>query len=77
MLDVVITGIKLKTGKSVKKDTGEVKFFTDIYTPEGNLARVYGYDCSAVADFTKLACQVTIMSFEDGRQYLKFIKEVK
>lgn len=77
MLDAVLTGIKLKTGKHVNKDTGEVKLYTDLYTPEGNLARVYGYDCNSVPDFTKVCCQVSIMTFNDGRQYLKFIKEVK
>lgn len=74
--DCVILGKVLKSGQSTNRETGVVKPWADIYTPNGVVVRVYKYDASAVRvmDEVQLHCNVRLY---DGRIFVSFIKAIK
>lgn len=74
--DCVVVGKILNTGTFTKKATGEVKPWTDVYTPRGTVVRVYGYAASEhkTMDEVNLHCFVRIF---DGQAYVSLSKELK
>lgn len=74
--DCVIIGKKLKSGEKLKKETGEVKPWSDVYTPDGNVVRVYGFDSSALPDMADVQLHCNCRLF-DNNMFLSFVKVVK
>lgn len=74
--DCVIIGKKLNSGNSTNKDTGVVKPWTDLYTPEGSVVRVYGFDGSSLSNMAECQCHCKVRVF-DNRAFVSFVKILK
>lgn len=74
--DCVVCGKKLKSGSSTNKDTGVVKPWTDVYTPNGAVVRVYKFDGSSVPDMSEVNLHCSCRVY-DGNIFVSFLKMLK
>ena len=74
--DCVIIGKKLKSGTSTVEKTGEVRPWTEVYTPDGNVVRISRYDSSSLPDMADVQLHCLCRLY-NGNMYISFIKAVK